>query len=389
MSYWAWFGPMCREERALQGGAVSLAALAWQTGLLSAVRQHGVDVELVSILPEPAWPRGPLAPSPPEDSDVCGVPVRQIRNINLPGLRGSLAGRRFIAAFTELVRRRGRPAAVFTYNIARATMMVGRFAQATLGVPWIAVVADAPATPWQRRRHDAWLSLANGRVFLSWALYQKAFAGPSYHLDGGVGSKRPSSAVRPASFLFAGSLSAYNGLGLLLDAFRQVRSDQAALWICGKGDTDAVRRAAAADRRIEVIGLVTSERLNEIASRAYAFVSPRPPAMNEDNFPSKILEYLRYGKPIVSTWTGGLSPEYRNILVVAEGPSSGDFANALDRTLCLQPDDLAAIESRIGKFVSEHSWTRQAKRLIDWTRNTGGTEKRGAAFAASGGLGTV
>jgi glycosyltransferase involved in cell wall biosynthesis len=83
-------------------------------------------------------------------------------------------------------------------------------------------------------------------------------------------------------------------------------------------------------------------------------------------FPSKLLEYLPYGKPIVSTWTEGLSPEYRDLLLVPEGNAPEAFAHLIDEALIYSRDEQLALQRRISGWASTHTWKIQAERLSTW-----------------------
>ena len=104
---------------------------------------------------------------------------------------------------------------------------------------------------------------------------------------------------------------------LLLNAFRLLRRDDCELWICGKGDNSNLRDAVKIDPRIKYIGLLPRDELAERMNKADIFVNPRPSNIpgNERNFPSKLLEYLGYLKPIVSTMAQA-GPDYRDLLFV-------------------------------------------------------------------------
>jgi len=51
---------------------------------------------------------------------------------------------------------------------------------------------------------------------------------------------------------------------------------------------------------------------------AWIYVNPRSLAEEsvQNTFPSKILEYLRYGKPILSTKTSGIGSKYDNFYFI-------------------------------------------------------------------------
>ncbi len=88
---------------------------------------------------------------------------------------------------------------------------------------------------------------------------------------------------------------------------------------------------------------------------------------NRNNFPSKVLEYLSYGKPVVSTWTSGIAPEYASLLAVPTEESPDAFAQTL-RDVLVWPRERRADHARAAcaHLVGKKTWSYQALRLADF-----------------------
>jgi glycosyltransferase involved in cell wall biosynthesis len=118
----------------------------------------------------------------------------------------------------------------------------------------------------------------------------------------------PADGVAPAvdqkTFLFLGRLSAYKGLALLLDAWRRADVD-ARLRIVGDGDLAGdVRDAAAGDPRIVWAGQVDPNLVGAEIAGARAVVVP---SVWEEPFGRTAAEAFAYGRPVITTGTGGLA----------------------------------------------------------------------------------
>lgn len=114
-------------------------------------------------------------------------------------------------------------------------------------------------------------------------------------------TKRNSS---PYILMYSGLLSQVTGLDLLLEVMRQEGRQDIKLVITGKGPLEKeVRQAAMADIRICYKGHLTYEEYMEQLQNADVLINPRNMNIpeNQNNFPSKIMEYLATGKAILST----------------------------------------------------------------------------------------
>jgi glycosyltransferase involved in cell wall biosynthesis len=346
---WWWMGP---GRAMLPGAAASPAALRWQRGLTGALTELGEEIRLQTVAAYRAWPRGPTLPS---DSGVGYLNVRFAREASLAACLwlctpGAPRGRTLV-----------------TYNARPAFALMGLRWRA-LGGCWLAIVADNPERRAERRLHDAAVRQATGVVFLSWNRYSTWKHGRALHLDGGVeGMVKCSGPQSTKAIMYCGALSKYGGVELLIAAFRHIRSSGAELWLCGHGGSGDVEEACRTDRRIFFFGKVDDERLRELSTRAAVFVNPRPPGFqaSDDNFPSKVLEYMSYGKPIVSTWTRGLAPEYREILLITQ-ENPREMATAIERALEMGPGDREILRAKTAGFVERRLWSAQARRLRDF-----------------------
>jgi len=164
-------------------------------------------------------------------------------------------------------------------------------------------------------------------------------------------------------------MNQYGGVNLLLKAFELIRDTSIELWLCGKGENYDIRRAVQRDARIKWYGFVTDEHLIDLSERVSAFINPRPVILpaSTGNFPSKILEYFSYGKPVISTWTEGLSPEYKEVLTVLEKATPECLAQTIQNVLAWDAATRQEMTNKIYEFMNSRKlWSIQAQRLKNW-----------------------
>jgi glycosyltransferase involved in cell wall biosynthesis len=359
-----WMGSVVDEQTMLTSPGVSPAANRWQIGLITALRELGAEVTVLSYLPEPLWPKGRLHLGVKHSRLGTDFNGNVLGYWNIPFLREHSLAYSHRRALERIARLSNKRTVLITYNASSSYVAAGLYAKQQIGIPWTCIVADG----------DAPLG-TDGCVFLPWGYFQEWHGGPKLHLDGGVSQMRFDDRKNPTShagqrpaILYSGAMTQHGGVDLLVRAFQKLPNPQAELWLCGKGHSPVVARFAVADHRIRLCGLVTEERLRGYCQDAAVFANPRPAALacNKKNFPSKVLEYMSYGRPIISTWTVGLSPEYRDVLVVVEKETPECFAAAIERVLSWESGELCAMRQKIRSFLLTRLWSFQARRLIQW-----------------------
>ena len=376
--YLLWFGPMSDARVHGVNDAMSPAADRWQRRLIDAVRAQGVDVEVVSYTMAAAWPRGALK-LPRVLPDTQSGPVEQLGYHNLPYWRALALTNKRIAAGLARRKRRGRPPlAIITYNAHPNVTLPAVALRRLMRTPWLCVVADIHDRRENMLGTAEWLALdgADGRVYLSAAMGTQLSGANDVHIEGGIEPPLPATPTQPALAVYAGALTPGAGVDLAVAAFAHVHRSNARLEIYGKGDDERVRKLAENDPFIIVHGLVAKEVLACALEKASVFLNPRLPSLPENrrNFPSKLLEYLAYGKPIVSTWTDGLTEDYRKVLHVADATPEA-FGAAIETCFTMNDEALAALRARMTEFATIRSWSAQAQRLLTAVRRASDTPR--------------
>lgn len=369
--YLLWLGSFMTSASSDTTNAMSPAADRWQRELALATAELGVEVDVVSYVARQAWPRGPLGMSGARPVSVGpGVSVVQVPYSNVPWWRvGALTARRVATGMKSA--RREAPRAIISYNAHPNTSLAAFTLRHLTHAPWLCLVADLDSPSLLASRGPLalgeWTGLraADARVFLSAAMAPQFTRANDLHLDGGVDAMHPFTPGEAGHVVYAGSLTPGAGVDLAIAAFKQSRHSRAKLSIYGNGDANRVRAIAGDDVRIDVRGLVPREELTNALANARVLLNPRLPHLPENarNFPSKLLDYLAYGKPIVSTWTAGLTERYRDLLVTAEADTTA-FAAAMDSCLAMSEEALIERYDVIRAFAESHSWHHQAKRFL-------------------------
>jgi glycosyltransferase involved in cell wall biosynthesis len=172
--------------------------------------------------------------------------------------------------------------------------------------------------------------------------------------------------------LFAGALRKEYGLETLVRGFQAWDDPSAELVLYGQGDyASELAAIAEADPRITYRGVVPIAELLEAQRRAWLLVSPRPAdrESNKYSFPSKNMEYLVSGTPVLTTRLPGMPDEYLDYVLTISEPGPAGIAEALTEALAEGRDGLRRRGERGRCFVLEHkNNVQQASRILDLAR---------------------
>lgn len=177
--------------------------------------------------------------------------------------------------------------------------------------------------------------------------------------------------------LYAGSLQRKYGIDMLAEAFIRMNDPDCELHIYGDGDyREQLEKICSMGGGIRYCGVRPNEYIVEEERKATLLVNPRPTSeeYTKYSFPSKTLEYMASGTPLLMTRLPGLPQSYYPYVYLFEEESVEGYKAALEKVLGKTEDELFQMGKRARRFVIENkSADRQARRIFDELKlGTGG-----------------
>lgn len=378
------FGSILRSTSFNKNIAANPASTKWLKGFLKGIESHGHSVVLRGPFYSRSWPHGPIYPGKDSDLDHA-FDNGLVRYINFPGLRSRSMSNAYLKEGRRVLNA-GMFDGIITYNpypwmVASASRLREEF-----DVPWICLNLDFDdvGNNWELFIRSA--GAADAHVFLSHWAVENAPVAKKLHIDGAVsnispmfGPKKDDSST--VTIVYVGKLSTAGGIGTLLQLPGFLADERARFVYGGKGapsDVQAIEALARRDSRVRFLGFVDDDEMETIHQAGDIFLNPRDPEIRENDmvFPSKIFEYLKTGRTVVSMRNIGLSPEYEELMVFSNGPDTPQFCEAVKRAFDEGHDARVARAERIRLFLTEsRNWNQQAKRFLDFSERLGGSEK--------------
>ena len=249
---------------------------------------------------------------------------------------------------------------VFTYNPYPRHWFSANLLRLIFRCKWVSIIAD-----------DRSYGNPDFHLFLSFDYFKRFEKRNKLFCDGGImirslneTKKNEKSSGSHKSLVFAGVLNDWTGIIDFIDLFNEIDLENYILHIYGKGDPDVLKnKNISLKNKVILHGFVNDIELERACRNAYAFINPRPLHMfrSENNFPSKLLLYLSYNKPVISTKTKGLSPDYDNILSYYS--DSETLKKCID--LINDRENYENIVKKISCFNAENTWFKKVKNITN------------------------
>lgn len=175
------------------------------------------------------------------------------------------------------------------------------------------------------------------------------------------------------SILYAGSLHRKYGILNLVNAFVKLNNPNAELIIYGSGDLELqLKEISSKHTNIKYYGVVENEIVTKELENATVLINPRPITgeYTKYSFPSKNIEYMASGTPLITTKLPGIPEEYYPYVFLLDGDTEDDILNLLVKIFNYSSDELGAIGLRAKKFVLEKKSNKtQTGRILDFANS--------------------
>ena len=149
----------------------------------------------------------------------------------------------------------------------------------------------------------------------------------------------------PKQIMYAGFLQAKYGLKMLVDGFMSLKDLDAKLVIYGTGPyAEELTECAKKDCRVEYRGFASNDEIVKAELKASVLVNPRPTheEYTKYSFPSKNMEYMASGTPILTTKLPGMPSEYYPHIYSFEEETTEGYACIINHVMNLPAEDLHA-----------------------------------------------
>jgi len=346
------------------------AATQWSRSLLSGLLSSGAEVKVFSPVWDSYYPKGRLFPGDYSSLD-SNFNQHLVKYVNFPYLRTGSVAASLSRQLDKVIRSEGRPVAILNYNTyphycEAIKSVIAKYPD----IRWINIVLDLDDPS-----EDKWGKFLNdtdgsfGSVFLSWWGYNNAPVRNKLHLDGGwdgelVDYDEPEEKV----FLYAGKMAKYGGILEVIDAINSFSAQNVRFEFYGKGTCKELEELAKKDPRVRINGFVSDDELDIACKKAFAFLSPRDREFQGTKmiFPSKILFYLKYLRPVITPSLPGLSPDYDDALVSLVNNSTEEWVSAMEGLLAESPEEKVKRQTAIATLMGRKKWEDQAQALKEF-----------------------
>lgn len=349
-----WVGPLVETKDISSFAGISPAANAWQISFIKALENNGVNIELFTYIPERAWPFGKIYIKYPKDAQLLKMCVRGTSYLNIPFFRDLFLAIKFCFNYFKSPKK-----VIFTFNPIQRHLYFVRLISLIYPIKWISIVAD-----------DFAIGNPSLSIFLSQDYYFR-YSGNKLFFEGGIYKKNFGSSLPSKNIIYAGTISKWTGiveLVHLMDEISLIELD-IELHIYGVGSTVEIQEVLSRNSRIKYFGFAEDEILEKACSECLGFVNPRPLTVvnGDNNFPSKLLFYLGFNKPILSTITKNIPTCYYDLLIPYEDKKSLKLALKSIKTRAKDKGYLGKLES----FVESNLWDSKVKNLLIDIENEG------------------
>ena len=177
----------------------------------------------------------------------------------------------------------------------------------------------------------------------------------------------------PRICVYSGSIRKIYGIKALTEGFLKANIPDAELWIYGDGDyREELEQICRQHSNVRYFGVVPNSEVVKTQVKATLLVNPRPPVGEYTmySFPSKNMEYLVSGTPVLAAMLPGMPEEYREHIFELKDCTADGICEALLKIFALPDSVLYEKGKRAKEFVlNEKNNKRQGARIVQLCSN--------------------
>ena len=390
-----YFGTVCNltnYEKMMLNSKVKLtvAGVVFESSLLSGLRELDAEMDIYTYPMFPTFPNLPkiFFKKKIEELD-CGYKCTWLRTCNLPVLKQivrRIDGRRALKKW--LKRNQGGECAILTFAIPPFLVKDIVKLSRKYNVKCFAIITDLLRDMYMNENHSRLISGIK-QLYLRRAIrYQGEYDAYIYltkEMSKVINPQKPYIVVEgvadaryakkpdikeksnPAAIMYAGMLYEKYGILNLIEAFCKLKKDDAELWLFGDGScVQEIKEYCKLNNRIKYFGNTTRDKVLEYERKATLLINIRDPAdsFTKYSFPSKTIEYMLSGTPMLTTRLEGIPEEYFEYLFSLSDVSVEGVTMKLEEILSYSQGYLCEFGNRAQEFIIQNKQSRDVGRKI-------------------------
>ena len=255
-------------------------------------------------------------------------------------------------------------------------------------IPRVAIVTDLPdmfdAGKMRKTVSNFLLRRFDGYVYLTEYMNEYMGGGKPYivlegHVDSAIVPSDPQTAYEEQDgkkvVLYAGNIHSKYGIKALAEGFALADIPDAELRVYGAGDyQEPLVKLCEKDPRIRYMGRAANEVIVKEEQKASLLVNPRPTdnEYTKYSFPSKNMEYMASGTPLLTTKLPGMPEEYHPYVYLIEDETAEGISKTLKEVLSLSRQERLLKGERAQNFVLTHKTNViQSGRILSFLKEIG------------------
>jgi len=225
-----------------------------------------------------------------------------------------------------------------------------------------------------RKVNTYFLNKYHGYIYITQQMHGKLKSDVEYIVMEGLmdisfpNTIKPKLKTKTRIILYSGAVFKKYGIENLIKSFLLLKENDLQLMLVGPCDMlEEINEYHKIDNRVVYGGVIPNDKVLELQKSATLLINPRPSNLDYTSysFPSKTIEYLASGTPVLSTVLDGIPDEYWNYLIPISDESINGINEALFNTLNLSSEKLNDIGKKSMDFIlNNKNNIIQAKRIV-------------------------
>lgn len=161
----------------------------------------------------------------------------------------------------------------------------------------------------------------------------------------------------PRVCMYAGGINKLYGLDMLVNGFIKAEIANCELHIYGDGPyVEELKTICRMNKNVKYLGIMNNADIVEKEEEATLLINPRytSSAFVKYSFPSKNMEYMASGTPILTTKLPGMPSEYYEYIYILEDETEVGMSSALASIMEKEPGELHLFGARAKEWILEN-----------------------------------